>query len=109
MAHPQHPQEGARFELVRQRSAESEATYEARLYMEDAQYLCEIDLSLAADGPAWGSVEATPAEAPPLPEWMVKHTNALLRQCFSQARKKGTWPRRIRRWRDAPQAKETTP
>lgn len=102
MAHPIQPEQGARFVLVRQSADQTTATYEASLYQADVCYTSAIALSLEQKEPLWGDVEVTPEDAPALPAWVTKHANALLRQCTNQARKNGTWPRRIRRWRDAP-------
>jgi hypothetical protein len=72
--------------------------YAARWFTADEQINGEVsvrvdDNQVAIDSP--GS----------LPEWLSSFTTALVRTTARQAEKEGNWPRRLTRWRKAPEEK----
>lgn len=99
MAQPIHPPYGARFQIERSTSTAEEATYTIQIFTADAVYRYDAVIEAGAREGEWTS-DASTDSLDPLPEWAEKHATSLLRQCAQQAKRKGIWPRRIRRWHE---------
>lgn len=73
-------------------------TYEAQVLLPgDATAVFVVTFD--DDGP---TIEAT--GGPDVEPWVTKHIAGLGRQLRNAARSDGAWPRRLRRWREAPGA-----
>lgn len=107
MAHPAQPTHGARFHIERQKVLSEGAQYNIQIHMAEEVLQYETTLPLEGALPPAEEWQLTSEEPQALaaPAWALRHASALMRQCQQQAKKKG-WPRRIRRWRDAPSSEE---
>jgi hypothetical protein len=99
MAHPSHPTQGARFQLTRQSATPDQATYKVEIHEADALHTACVTINKENKDAQWDAFVSEPADVA-VQEWQQRHAEALLRQCSQQARSKGSWPRRLRRWRE---------
>lgn len=101
MAQPIHPHNGARFQIDRVKSSSTTAQYQVQIYVVDGFYQWRLLVSTETPDMAWEPEESPNPPTAPMPSWMKKHTEALMRPFVQNAKREGTWGRRIRRWRDA--------
>ncbi len=81
-------------------SAEGVVQFHARWFTEkDA---LEGSVLVDRQTPSQVQIEAPPA----LPEWLLAFTTTLVRTTARKAHADGAWPRRLTRWRSAPQKKD---
>ena len=100
MAQPEHPQHGARFQIERVEDRGDSAVYEARVFVADGDVTFRV--TFAGDETDREEVDRQPEELAPLPAWVDTHLDRLLRQVQRGAARNGSWPRRLRRWREDP-------
>ncbi len=102
MSQPVHPNHGARFQIERQQTEGPEATYQVQIFVEDGFYQESALLSSESKEVQWEEEESPSRPSEPMPDWMRKHAEALMRQLRQGFQRNGTWGRKLRRWRDAP-------
>jgi len=85
---------GVRFELRLESTGDEGAHY--RVSLQQGEQLTEGNARIAADG----AVSFEFAEAPP--DWCQQQLRAALRTLHRDAGSRGSYPRRLTRWRPAP-------
>ncbi len=94
----EQPEHGGRVTL-RLLTIDDCAHFEALLLTAEARFEGQAKVSVET-----GDVELDSLDS--APEWMVTLTRSLLRGAW-RARESAGWPRRITRWREAPQRQES--
>jgi hypothetical protein len=101
-ADPSPIDHGGRVELRLVESESGTARYAARWYTPEERLDGEVTVvhpSSQTDAPSTTVEIDSPAH---LPEWLGSFTTSLVRTTARTAEQKGTWPRRITRWRKSP-------
>ncbi len=97
-AAPSPVEHGGRVELRLAPQDDGTTRYLARWFTADEEMNGTV--SIAPEGT---SVSVSSPDS--LPEWLESFTTALVRTTARQAEKSGNWPRRLTRWRKAPEGK----
>lgn len=93
-AAPSPVEHGGRVELRLVEQDDGTTRYAARWYTADEKLDGEVKIT---SGPL-----VTIESPATLPEWLGSFTTTLVRTTARQAEKEGSWPRRLTRWRKAP-------
>ena len=99
MAGLEQPTYGARYQLVRSKSDVQTAEYKAHISLPTAQYEYLTSFSKETGLTSMEEQTRQPEDAPDPEAWVLKHFNFLCKQLYRNA-KKGSWPRRIRQWKN---------
>lgn len=97
-AAPAPVEHGGRVELRLSHEGDGTKRYLARWFTANEQIDGEVSVNTEDKRVAIAAPES-------LPEWLESFTTSLVRTTARQAEQSGTWPRRLTRWRKAPEKK----
>jgi hypothetical protein len=102
------PDSGGRFQAVLISEQASGARFRVELSTSAGVWQNEASVSESAGEVEWGTWSVTAhlpaAEPAEPPEWLCRYLRAALRSAW-RGRAEDGWPRRLTRWRDAPDAR----
>jgi hypothetical protein len=97
------PDTGGRFAAVLIAEDASGARFRVELSTSAGEWSSEASVSASAGEVQWG---AWSGSFPEPPDWLCRYLRAALRAAWRAHPEEG-WPRRLTRWRDAPDARRT--
>jgi hypothetical protein len=95
------PDAGGRFEALLIAQDESGARFRVELATSAGLWTSEAAVSAQAGEVQWRTWSGTPDTLGEPPEWLCRYLRATLRAAW-RGRAEDGWPRRLTRWRDAP-------
>ncbi|MBU49349.1 MAG: hypothetical protein CL920_11680 [Deltaproteobacteria bacterium] len=90
------PTSGARFQFTRKTHSPEQSVYNVEVFLPDQTLYYVATLTLENGLDTLTPKEETQAAAP---EWAQKYIDFLCKQLHREAKKDGTWPRKLRQWK----------
>jgi hypothetical protein len=102
------PESGGRLEARLAASDASGARFSVELSSPAGAWTSEVSVAAADGEVSWQSWSGGTAGAGEPPAWLCHYLRAALRSAW-RARAEDGWPRRLTRWREAPEPRRSSP